>query len=147
MNNHRPSWNIICMNLAKEIAKRSTCSNPNRKVGCVIVDDSYERILAWGYNGVASGEDHKCEWGERTMDKEYNSCSCCHAEMNCLVKLDATDPSGKIMYITLAPCMICARLIVNAKRIHTVYFNEFYKDRRSLELLERSGIQTYLLPM
>lgn len=146
---NRPTWNKICMDLAKSIAERSTCSNPNRRVGCVITDEHHTRVLAWGYNGVASGEQHHCEYlsnsvNEKKTENGY-TCSCVHAEMNCIAKLDTTDPCEKIMYLTLSPCMICARLIINAG-IKMVYCLENYRDTTPIHLLEKCGVQVFHYP-
>ena len=137
------------MDLAKSIAERSTCSNPNRRVGCVITDEHHTRVLAWGYNGVASGEQHHCEYlsnsvNEKKTENGY-TCSCVHAEMNCIAKLDTTDPCEKIMYLTLSPCMICARLIINAG-IKMVYCLENYRDTTPIHLLEKCGVQVFHYP-
>lgn len=136
------------MNLAENIAKRSTCSNPDRRVGCVITDAAHQRVLAWGYNGVAKGEKHQCEYIANTAQgkktPEGYTCSCCHAEMNCLTKLDTTDPCDKIMYLTLSPCMICARLIVNAG-ITKIYINKMYRDITPLKLLRESNVSVRII--
>lgn len=146
---NRPTWNKICMDLAKSIAKRSTCSNPNRQVGCVITDEQHTRVLAWGYNGVAMGEQHQCEYLGNSVNGEKTehgyTCSCVHAEMNCIVKLDTTDPCEKIMYLTLSPCMICARLIINAG-IKTVYCLENYRDTSPISLLVKCGVRVFHCP-
>ena len=144
---NRPTWNKICMDLAKSISQRSTCSNPDRKVGCVITDASHERVLAWGYNGVARGENHQCEYidnhAQKTKTEEGYTCSCVHAEMNAIAKLNSTDPSDKIMYLTLSPCMICSRLIINAG-IKEVYILEIYRDTSPIKLLMDSGIIVWI---
>lgn len=144
----RPTWDEICMNLAENIAKRATCSNPDRQVGCVITDAAHERVLAWGYNGVAKGEIHQCEYianhvqGKKT-EAGY-TCSCVHAEMNAIAKLDSTDPSDKIMYLTLSPCMICARLIINAG-IKAVFINRLYRDLNAVDLLRGSNVDVCII--
>ena len=144
----RPSWESICMDLAVAISKRSTCSNPDRKVGCVIVDDSHQRVLAWGYNGVAAGETHSCEYHFHKGKKEKNeygySCFCVHAEQNALAKMNTFEPCDKIMYLTLSPCMICSRLIVNSG-IKKVYILELYSSHeKELELLRKRGVEVIL---
>jgi len=143
----RPTWENICMNLAEQISYRSTCSNPDRKVGCVIVDGNHQRVLAWGYNGVAKGEDHACEYDPMRPAKVNESgyrCSCVHAEQNALAKMNTFEPCRKIMYITLSPCMMCARLIINAG-IDTVIVNSLYNDSAPIDLLVRSGIDVRIL--
>lgn len=142
----RPTWNKICMDLAKSIALRSTCSNPNRQVGCVITDAQHTRVLAWGYNGVASGEGHQCEYLRNSVSNTRNEhnyrCSCVHAEQNCLVKLNAFDSCRKIMYLTLSPCMLCARLIINAG-INEIWIGEYYSDTTPIYLLKELGVEVY----
>jgi dCMP deaminase len=128
------------MNLAEQISYRSTCSNPDRKVGCVIVDDSYQKVLAWGYNGVAKGENHACEYDPAKVNENGYRCSCVHAEQNALVKMNSFETCNKIMYVTLSPCMICARLIINAG-IDTVVAGKLYKDTSPIDLLLNSGVK------
>lgn len=137
----RPTWEDICMDLAISISKRSTCSNPTRNVGCVIVDDSHQRVLAWGYNGVAKGENHACEYCHTgsTINEMGYRCNCVHAEQNALIKLNTVDPCRKIMYVTLSPCMMCARLIINAG-INEVVIKDHYRDFRPIDLLITSGV-------
>ena len=130
------------MNLACNLALRSTCSNPNRNVGCIVVDEKNERVLAHGYNGVASGENHICEYEKKTLKKnsgDIYTCNCVHAEANCLVKLNKFDWCKKIMYVTLSPCIMCARLIINAG-INEVCIKEYYTDISPIKLLKESGI-------
>lgn len=142
----RPTWHKICMDLAKNIAQRSTCSNPERKVGCVITDKNHEHVLSWGYNGVAAGEEHQCEYLDNDSDDHSlnrHKCGCIHAETNALVKLDSTNKCDKIMYLTLSPCLTCARLIINTKTIKEVYFSEYYSDKVPIEFLNKFGVKTY----
>ena len=62
-----------------------------------------------------------------------------HAEINALLKMDYNNPKGKIMYITLSPCVMCAKAIINAG-IDKVYYLETYRDRDGIELLQKAGI-------
>lgn len=133
----RPNWDEIWMGLSIEISKRSTCSNPNRNVGCVIVDSNNERVLALGYNGVASGEDHICEFNCNSSD--IYRCKCIHSEQNALIKLNTFDPCSKTMYITLSPCMMCARMIINA-RINVVKYLSEYSDTNPINFLKNMGV-------
>jgi dCMP deaminase len=135
----RPNWDDICMNIAIELANRSLCKTPNRKVGCVIVPPDYSAVSAWGYNGGPSGIDDTCDFNP---DVSVGSrCSCAHAEMNAISKLDSTRRSDLIMYVTLQPCMLCATLIINTKSIaEIVYLNE-YRDEKPLFILRTVGIK------
>lgn len=139
----RPSWDSIWMGLAQELAKRSTCYVPNRSVGCVIVDDRNSRVLSLGYNGGAAGLEDACEYVDPDDIKEGNSrCTCCHAEMNALTKLDFNLDCIKTCYLTLSPCQICAKLLINA-RIDNVIFIEEYTRGNSIQMLIDAGIAVY----
>lgn len=76
----RPNWDTYFLNIAKEVAKRSTC--PRASVGAVIVKD--RRILATGYNGAAPGEPHCIDEG---CIIESNHCQrAIHAETNAVAQ-------------------------------------------------------------
>ena len=63
-----------------------------------------------------------------------------HAEINALLKMDYNNPKSKILYVTLSPCRMCAKAIVNAG-IQRVIYDEEYRDTSSLEILRNSGIE------
>ncbi len=134
----RPSWDDIFMGIATQISKRSTCNVPNRSVGCVIVSEDNSRILSWGYNGSAKGDDNSCEYGN-SDGVGVSRCTCVHAEMNALTKLNPTDPVKKKMYLTLSPCDLCYKLIVNAG-INEVIYDDEYSSGDSLSRMEDLGI-------
>lgn len=118
------------MNLAHMIAARS--HDPKHKVGCVVTDINRERVLGFGYNGGAKGQSNK-------RDSMYEGKSgFIHAEVNALVKTDYSVPD-KIIYLTLSPCKVCAKLLVNAK-VKEVYYSKVY-DMSSLKILEKAGIK------
>ncbi len=120
----RISWDKIWMDLAFNIAKRSTCNVPNRNVGCVIVSGDNTKVLALGYNGGAKGDDNSCEYDGDTIKVGSSRCTCVHAEMNAMTKLDTSSPCYKKMYLTLSPCNLCWKLIVNAEIDELIYFEE-----------------------
>ena len=103
----------IALNLA--IKGRGKVS-PNPMVGCIIVKD-----------GNIIGEGFHEKYGES------------HAEINALLKMDYNNPKSKILYVTLSPCRMCAKAIVNAG-IQRVIYDEEYRDTSSLEILRNSGI-------
>lgn len=120
----RMKWDSIWMNLAKSVGTRSTCKVPNRQVGCVIVSDDNTKVLAIGYNGSAKGDDNNCEYNGDQKKMGDSRCTCVHAEMNALVKLDTSNPCKKRMYLTLSPCSLCYKLIVNAGITEVIYDDE-----------------------
>ena len=129
----RPSWDDVWSSFANKISERST--DPYYKVGCVIVPKDNTAVLALGYNG-----DHK--GGPNIRDSEDSGQSgFIHAEINALIKMDYNNPKPKVMYVTLSPCYMCAKAIINAGISEVRYTNE-YRDRSGLELLEKHGIKT-----
>ena len=117
----------------------STLSKANRKkVGCLIVKD--DMIISNGYNGTPSGFDNQCEdidfFGQLVTRKEV-----LHAESNAITKLSKSTQSSKdsTMYITVSPCVDCAKLIIQSE-IKRVVYGEFYKNNLGIELLKSAQI-------
>ena len=77
---NRPDWDTYFLNIAKEVATRSTC--PRASVGAVIVRD--KRILATGYNGAAPAEEHCTEAGCLMQDGHCQRAI--HAETNAIAQ-------------------------------------------------------------
>lgn len=128
----RPEWDEIWAEFAKSIARRSSCSRAS--VGCVIVSEDNQRVLAIGYNGGARGLFNEC------LSDEPGKCGHAHAETNALVKLDYNEPVNKKMYVTMEPCFNCAVLIVNAG-IKEVVYEKTYRTHEGVELLAKAGIK------
>lgn len=133
MSSERPSWDKIWMEMAHILSKRSL--DPRNQVGAVIVNDDNTQILALGYNG-----DHK--GGPNVVDSyEPGESGFIHAEENALIKCDYTDARRKIMYVTLSPCRMCSKRLLNA-RISEVVYDEVYRDTSGLDLLAQYGVIT-----
>ncbi len=119
--------------MAKIISTRSY--DPRHQVGTVIVTDDNTQVLSVGYNGNYSGGPNEVESdipGESGM---------LHAEINALLKMDYNNPKRKILYVTLSPCKMCAKAIINAGISKVVYI-EKYRCDSGLKILEQSGIET-----
>ncbi len=128
----RPPLYEVYMRMAEELAKRSTCSR--LQVGTVITDTHLERVLAIGYNGNARGFPNRCD------SDEAGNCGCIHSEMNALVKAPG-DVRDKVVFVTASPCVMCAKLMVQAYVSH-VFYREPYRDSGGLDVLQRAGIVT-----
>jgi dCMP deaminase len=104
------------------------------KVGCVIAKDL--RIIATGYNGTLPGRNNNCESNGSTLEEVM------HAEQNALMFCSKYGLSTKDcdMYVTLSPCMHCAKMIIMAG-IASLYYKNAYRDILPLSILEQSGIQ------
>lgn len=125
----RPTLKQIMMELAHSVANRS--HDPKHKVGCVVTDEHMERVLGFGYNGGAKGQSN-----ERDSMEEGKS-GFIHAEVNALVKTDYSIPNKKV-FLTMSPCRVCAKLLVNAG-VKEVYYSKVY-DVSALEILTKAGI-------
>ena len=131
MNMERPTWDQIWSDFAKIIAQRSY--DPRFKVGAVIVTDDNTQVLAVGYNGNHRG-------GKNVVESdEPGKSGFIHAENNALIKMDYNNPKGKKMYVTLSPCLSCAKLILNAS-IDEVFYLEDYRDSSGIDLLREFGV-------
>lgn len=130
----RPEWDEIWISFAHTISKRSV--DPKHKVGAVIVNAENTQVLSIGYNG-----DQKGGANQRSSLEQGHS-GFIHAEINSLIKLDYNNPCRKKMYLTLSPCEICAKAIVNAN-IEEVIFTELYLDGQpGIDILNNAGIIT-----
>ncbi len=136
MSKQRVSWGTYFMNIAHEVATRSTC---NRKhVGAVIVRD--KTILSTGYNGSIKGLPHCDEAGCEMV--EGHCVRTTHAEANAIVQAAKNGVKIELseIYVTASPCYNCFKIIANAG-IKTIYYNELYRDERIFERAEEVGIK------
>jgi len=119
----------VYMRMAEELAKRSSCAR--LQVGTVLTDPELENVVAIGYNGNARGFPNQCD------STEPGRCGCIHSEQNALVK--APGLVDKVAFVTASPCVMCAKLMVQAK-VRWVFFRTAYRDRSGIEVLERGGV-------
>lgn len=140
----RPSWEEYFMDIARLVASRSTCMR--RRVGAVMVKD--KNILATGYNGTPTGIAH-CDTRGCLREKlkvpsgqRHELCLGLHAEQNAIIQAakHGTNIAGATLYCTNAPCVICAKMLINAEIKEIVYL-EGYPDELALSLLAESGLQ------
>jgi len=136
----RPDWDEYFMRMAYLAASRSTCTR--RKVGAVIVKD--HRIISTGYNGPPSGSVHCDITGCIREDLNINSgerhelCRGLHAEQNAIIQAAVYGVSviDATIYVTNHPCVVCAKMIINAKIKEIVYAEGYPDDLAKLVLLE-----------
>ena len=124
------------MRMAKIWAENSYCKR--RQVGAIIVKD--KMIISDGYNGTPSGFENICE-DESGLTKPY----VLHAEANAITKIarSGNNSDGATLYVTAAPCIECAKLIIQAG-IKRVVYSEEYRLKDGIELLQRAGIEVVL---
>jgi dCMP deaminase len=131
----RVDWHTYFMNIAKQAATRSTCDR--KHVGAVIVRD--RTILSTGYNGSIRGMPHCDDVGHQM---ENGHCvATVHAEANAIIQAakNGVRIDGGELYTTASPCWNCFKLIANAG-VQRVYYGEFYRDQRSIEVAGQLGI-------
>ena len=119
--------------MARIWAENSYCRR--RQVGALIVKD--KMIISDGFNGTPSGLDNVCEDGDNHTFPDV-----LHAEANAITKVARSNNSseGATLYVTAAPCIECAKLIIQAG-IRRGVFSEYYRIADGLELLEKAGIE------
>ena len=122
----------VYMRMAEELAKRSTCAR--LQVGTVITDGALENVVALGYNGNARGFPNECD------TDTPGACGCIHSEQNAVVKADG-HLREKVAFVTASPCVMCAKLLIQANVTH-VFFREPYRKPDGLEVLRRGGVKT-----
>jgi len=127
----RPDWDEVWMSTAKILSRRSY--DPRFQVGAIVVTEDNTQVLAVGYNGNHAGGPNEVE------SLEPGHSGLIHAEINALLKMDYNNPKNKILYVTLSPCKMCAKAMVNAG-ISRVVYDEEYRDTSGVEILRKSGI-------
>ena len=140
----RPDWDEYFMEIADVVKKRSTCLR--RAVGALIVKDN--RILATGYNGVPTGIEHCSVRGclrdqlNVPSGERHELCRGTHAEQNAIVQAAYLGVSiaGATLYCTNQPCILCAKMIINAG-IKRIVIKEGYPDERAEEMLTEAGLR------
>ncbi|MFQ6613249.1 MAG: cytidine/deoxycytidylate deaminase family protein [Fidelibacterota bacterium] len=132
----RVSWSEYFMNIAREVATRSTCDR--KHVGAVIVRG--RTILSTGYNGSIRGLPH-CDAVGHEME-DGHCVRTVHAEANAIVQAarHGIRIEDSEIYVTASPCYQCFKLIANAG-IKKIYYREFYREERILAHAREAGIE------
>jgi dCMP deaminase len=132
----RVSWHEYFMNIALQVATRATCER--KHVGAVIVRD--KTILSTGYNGSIRGLPHCSDTGH--LMEDGHCVRTVHAEANaiCQAAKNGVRIEGADIYTTASPCWSCFRLIANSS-IRRIYYGEFYRDERSVEVADELGME------
>lgn len=144
-------WDSRFMEMAHVIAGWTSCYRPGRSIGCVIVKD--KRIMTTGYNGAPAGLKTCRERGECMRDRlgiqsgtRAELCYAIHAEQNAIIQAATLGQSieGGTIYITNQPCVVCAKMIVNAG-ISRIVVRDGYPDELAREILDEAGLRVVML--
>jgi len=140
----RPDWDHYFMDIAKVVASRSNCIK--RKVAAIIVRD--KRVISTGYNGTPRGARNCNEGGcprcnnLATSGTNLDECLCSHGEENAIVQASYHGVSLKdaIIYTTFAPCLMCAKMIVNSGIREVIYNVEYPLNDTAFRLFDETGV-------
>ncbi|MFH0887024.1 MAG: dCMP deaminase family protein [bacterium] len=140
----RPSWDEYFMKMAMLAAERSTCRRHH--VGAVIVRN--KKILTTGYNGAAAGTKDCLSLGclrdemNIPSGERHEICRAIHAEQNAIIQagLHGVSIEGASIYCTHSPCILCAKMIVNAKIKRFVTCGT-YSDDAFKALFAEAGVE------
>ena len=140
----RPDWDTYFMNITHVVKQRSNCSR--RQVGAVIVKD--HRIISTGYNGTPRGIKNCFEGGcarcasEPESGENLGECICAHAEENAIVQaaFHGVSIRDSMLYCTDSPCLLCAKMIINAGILEVVYETDYKYTEQTSALFDEAGI-------
>ncbi len=140
----RPDWDTYFMSIAGVVASRSNCSR--RQVAAVVVSEN--RIISTGYNGTPrkvtncfAGGCARCA-GDAPSGSSLEECICVHAEQNaiCQAAYYGIRLEGATIYVTISPCLTCAKLIINAGIREVVYGGDYAFTDQTEKLLAEAGV-------
>ncbi|MBM3251409.1 MAG: cytidine deaminase [Candidatus Omnitrophica bacterium] len=140
----RPTWDVYFLEVAQLVSKRATCLR--RRVGAVLVKD--KKILATGYNGAPSGLGHCLDIGclrealKIPSGERHELCRGLHAEQNVILQaaLHGVSTKDSVLYITNQPCIICAKMLINAGIKEIVVIGD-YPDKLARKFLKEAKIK------
>ena len=140
----RPDIDEYFLKIASVVAERSTCHRHH--VGAVAVGNKH--ILATGYNGATSGAKDCLELGCLRDElgipsgTRHEICRGIHAEQNVIIQagLHGVSIGGSVIYCTHTPCILCAKMLANARIERFVSFGS-YNDDEFLKLFREVGIE------
>lgn len=141
----RPSWDEYFMEIAKVVAKRSNCSR--RQVAAVIVQSNH--LISTGYNGTPRGVKNcfaggcpRCA-GKVKSGEHLEECLCVHAEQNaiCQAAYYGHATEGATIYVTISPCLTCAKLIINSGIKEVVYEGDYPYQDAVKRMFRQAGVK------
>ncbi len=139
-------WDHRFMEMAQLVSTWASCYQEERKVGAVIVKD--KRVMTTGYNGAPAGVRTCVERGECLRKKlgipsgtRHEMCYAVHAEQNAIIQAAklGVNIDGSTLYCTHQPCILCAKMIVNAGIVRVVYHSG-YPDEFALDIFKEAGV-------
>ena len=136
MTDKRIPWNQYFMLQAVLLSLRSTCERLS--VGAILVRD--KRVIAGGYNGAVSGDDHCIVVGCYVVDG--HCLRTIHAEMNAVLQCSkfGIPTDGAEIYVTDFPCLQCTKSLLQAGIKKIYYMRNYHNDDYAIRLLKRKKV-------
>jgi dCMP deaminase len=125
---------IQILNSIKTLSNSSTV-----KVGCMIIKKDFSKIASFGYNGSYSGAQINPHTNTEEESLTPGESGFIHAEINAIAKFKEYDPENYIVLLTLSPCKMCTKVLVNAGFKH-VYWVDEYRNMDHLTIFSECGI-------
>jgi len=149
IKNKRPSWDEYFIKIAALVSERSTCLRHH--VGAIIVKD--RRILTTGYNGAPAGTKDCLELGclrnqlNIPSGERHEICRAIHAEQNAIIQAakHGEDVSDATIYCTHTPCIICAKMMINAGIKKIVTYSNYPDIGGVKELLKEAEVELVIV--
>ncbi len=140
----RPDFDEYVLKIASVGAERSTCRRHH--MGAIAVRDKH--ILTTGYNGAPAGQKDclvlGCLRDELNIPsgERHEICRAIHAEQNVIIQaaLHGISLEGSTIYCTHTPCVLCAKMLINARIKRFVSFRK-YNDDSFIKLFREAGIE------
>ena len=120
----------------KQLSNSSTI-----KVGCMTLKKDFSKIASFGYNGSYSGAGININTGTEEESLIPGESGFIHAEVNMIAKFKEHDPENYIVLLTLSPCKMCTKILVNAG-FKYVYWVDEYRDTSHLNIFNECGIMS-----
>lgn len=144
MKTKRPDWDEYFIKIAMLVSERATCVRHH--MGSILVKD--KRILSTGYNGAAANVKDCLELGclrnklKIPSGTRHEICRAIHAEQNAIIQagLHGVSTKGATMYSTHSPCILCAKMIVNAGIKRVIYAGD-YADPSFKKLFKEADVE------
>lgn len=123
------------MKMTEKIASLSYDSK--HQVGAILYKKDYSNIVSMGYNGNFAG-------GENKRDSmESGQSGFLHAEENVLIKANINNPKDYVMMVTMTPCKMCAKRIVNKEVREVIYLKDYANSDGGEEVFSKAGVNYY----
>ena len=127
----------VFKNILNQITNLSVAST--KRVGCMALKKDFNKIASFGYNGSFSGAEVNPLTGTEEDSLNPGESGFIHAEVNMIAKFKEYDPENYIILLSLSPCIMCTKILINAGFKH-VYWLEDYRETLHFQIFDQCNI-------